>query len=208
MGRIGALLSSCLFLACGSVNDGRPIDGPPGPDADLSGDATVSTKAAVTGQTVGMVIGDVELISTLPNGTVLATGKTDASGNATIKVYPGGMVTAVYRHISPDMGADMYTFVGVEPGDKLDFGQKVLSAGAATTIGTQTYTWPASPNGAVSVYRVQTSCNSTAVSAPTTTSPAMAEFSTCNKNPMRVMYTATTPTASCCASTGAGRTSA
>ena len=208
MRRIGTVLTSCLFLACGSSKDDQPIDADPGPDADVdanvdpSGDATVSTKAGVTGQPVGMAIADVELISTLPNGDMLATGKTDASGNATIKVYPGGTVTAVYRHTGTDMGADLFTFVGVEPGDKLDFGQKLLFNGTGTNIGSQTYTWPTSPNGAVAGYRVLTACSTNLVLAPNTTSPPLAEFSLCNKTPMRIVYAATTPSPATLANCG------
>jgi hypothetical protein len=194
MERACAFLASCLLLACGSVKDGKSrVDADPGPDADLSADATVSTKAAVTGQTASAVVADVDLISTLPNGDVLATGKTDASGNATIKVYPGGAVTAVYRHTGTSLGADLFTIVGVKPGENLEFGQKTLPfVGTSTAIGSQTYSWPASPNGAVTLYRVQTSCTSTSVAAPTT-SVALPESSSCNKGAMRILYTATTP---------------
>jgi len=198
-------------MACGAVNDSgdkpTPIDAAlspddaalpiddaaPGPDADLSGNATVHTKAAVAGQVLNAAIADVDVISNLPNGNVLATGKTDAAGSATIKVYPGGAVTALYHHSGTNTGADLFTFVGVAPGDTLEFGQKVIPfTGTNTNLGSQTYTWPASPNAGVTNYRVQTSCTSTSVAAPGTSSLALAEFAACNRNPMRILYTTTT----------------
>lgn len=214
---VSALLVSCLFLACGAVNDSsnKTIDAAPGvdtpsvpdaslgPDADLSGEATVTTKAAVTGQTLNTPIADVNLISLLPNGAPHATGKTDATGSATIKVYPGGTVTAVYRHTGTDMGADLFTFVGVKPGDNLEFGQRSLPPiGTSMNLGSQTYSWPASLNAAVTTYRVQTSCSSTTVAVPGLSSSALPELSSCNKTPMRILYTAITGSPSTLAGCG------
>jgi hypothetical protein len=188
MGSVGSCLRFALVLlaACGSVK-GSDTDAP-GPDADLGGDATVVTEAALFGGTVGAPVGDIDIISTLPNNTVLAMAKTGPSGSATIRVYPGGMVTAVYRH-TIDMGADLITWVGVKPGDTLTFGSRLFSTSGqmSTSIGSTTYSWPAQPNA--TAYNIATSCVQTGVGAPTT-SLVSTEYSTCHKEPMDVLFAA------------------
>jgi hypothetical protein len=203
MGRTGIRISflASLLVAgagCGSVKDsGGPIDagGDAGPDADESGEATVTTKGFVVGQTVGAVVGDIDLISMLPNNMVLATAKTSAGGTATIKVYPGGTVTAVYKRMAPDLGADLVTFVGVKPGDTLEFGNRNIAfSGTSAVIGAQNYSWPTAPAPGVTTYRIATSCTQPGVAAPTL-SVAGDERNNCNKTPMDVLYTAVTNTA-------------
>ncbi|HLL24961.1 MAG TPA: hypothetical protein VK427_22660 [Kofleriaceae bacterium] len=195
MGRFGLSIAFLLFAACGSVKDSGTVDaGPTGPDADTSGNATVTTKGFVDGQTVGAVVADVDIISMLPNNTVLATAKTDAAGMATIKVFPGGSVVAIYKRIAPDPAADVVVIGGVQPGDALQFGRPQISSSAAgTNLGTQSYSWPAAPTAAVNSYRVQTSCAFVGVAAPTLSTSA-AQTSTCHKNPMDILYVAFTNT--------------
>lgn len=194
MGRIGiAIPLAFLVLGCGSVKDSggaidATIDTPPGIDADESGTATVSTKAAVPGQTVGAVVADVDIISMLPNNTLLEMKKTDGTGNATIKVYPGGTVTAIYRHTGGDMGADLITWVGVKPGDTLEFGNRQIGVTSSTNIGTQSYSYPSV--GAGHRYIVRTNCSASSANDPTL-SVSVSEFSSCNKTTMDALYTAT-----------------
>jgi hypothetical protein len=198
MGRIGIAISlSFALFGCGSVKDsGGAIDGSidtaPGVDADLSGNATVVTEAALFGGTIGANVGNIDIISMLPNNTVLEMKQTDAGGNATIKVYPGGTVTAVYKH-TVDMGADLITFAGVKPGDTLTFGSRNFSTSgqANTNIGTQSYSWPAF--GGATFYDVFTSCSSGFVQAPAL-STAVTESSLCHKEPMDVIFMAETNT--------------
>ena len=183
-------LASLLLAGCGSVKDsGAPVDAPVDVstvDADTSGDATIVTEAALVGGTVGVNVGNIDIISMLPNNTVLAMTKTDAGGNATIKVFPGGTVTAVYKH-TVDMGADLITYVGVKPGDTLTFGSRNFSTAGQTNtnIGSQTYSWPAQA-GSTS-YNVFTSCTGIGVGGAST-SVVGTEFSLCHKEPMDVLY--------------------
>jgi hypothetical protein len=196
MGRTGIRISflASLLVAgagCGSVKDSGAVDasnGEAGIDADESGNVTVSTKAFVQGQTVGAAVADVDLVSTLPNGTILATAKTDAAGAGTIKVVPGGAVTAVYKRLAPSLASELVTIVGVKPGETLDFGNRQIGV-ASTAIGAQSYSWPTAPNGAVQTYRAMSACNSNTVAAPTT-STSFSEFSDCNKSTMDVVYAA------------------
>jgi hypothetical protein len=176
-----------LVAGCGQVAGERADAGfDAGPDADLGGDATVVTEAALFGSAIGAKVGSIDIISTLPNNTVLATTRTDASGGATIRVYPGGTVTAVYRH-TVDMGADLITWVGVKPGDRLTFGSRQFSTSGqvSMTLGAMSYSWPAQAN--VTAYNVFTSCASSGVSAPTT-SLAANEASLCHREPMDVIF--------------------
>jgi hypothetical protein len=173
-----------LLAGCGSVK-GSDIDAP-GPDSDLGGDATVVTEAALFGGTIGAPVGDVDIVSMMPDNTVLAMAKTGASGNATLRVYPGGTVTAVYRH-TVDMGADLITWVGVKPGDTLKFGSRQFSTSGqpSTSLGTMTYSWPAQPNA--TQYNVATSCIFSGIGGAST-SLVGTEFSSCHREPMDVLF--------------------
>ena len=181
-----ALLAS--VAACGKVQPSTTDGGNTGPDADTSGDATVTTEAAVFGAAIGAKVGNIDIVSTLPNGKVLAAGKTDGTGNGTIKVFPGGAVTAIYKHAN-DMGAELITWTGVAPGDHLTFGSKQPYSGgvASTNLGSQNYTFPTLAGA--NVYVVYTSCG--ANSAPAAgTSVTISEFNTCHIEPMDALYIA------------------
>jgi hypothetical protein len=192
MGRIGTrLFFVSLFLTgCGSVKDsGGPVDAAVDVvtvDADTSGNATVVTEAALFGGTIGANVGDIDIISMLPNNTVLEMKKTDSGGNTTIKVFPGGTVTAVYKH-TIDMGADLVTWVGVKPGDTLTFGSRNFSTQGQTNnnLGTQNYTWVA--QAGVTQYIIASSSNAAGFGAAAT-SGGMAEFSINHRDPMDVLF--------------------
>lgn len=193
MGRSAFLIFfAAASSACGSVKDsGSGIDAPmidaPGPDADETGMAMVKTEAVLPGSTVGMAVGDVDIVSMYPNNTVLETKKTGADGTASIRVYPGGSVTAIYKHTA-DMGADLITFMDVKPNDNLVFGSRqIFFSGTNTNLGTQTYTWPTQAN--VTSYQVFTSCGGAGAGA-TTTSVAISEVSSCHKEPMDALFLA------------------
>lgn len=180
---------SGILAGCGKVSDTPGDDAADaGIDADLGGDATVVTEAALFGGTIGGKVGDIDIVSNLPNNMVLATAKTDASGSATIRVYPGGTVTAIYKH-TVDAGTDLITWAGVKPGDTLTFGNRQFSTNGQmnTTLGTQTYTWPALAG--VTSFQIFTSCGGTGV-ASTATSVATTEVSTCHREPMDVLFRA------------------
>jgi hypothetical protein len=178
--------ASTLLAGCGKVNDTPPpVDGST-IDADQSGNATIVTQAALFGGTIGAKVSDIDIVSMLPNNMVLATAKTDANGSATIKVYPGGSVTAIYKHVATiDPGADLITWAGVKPGDTLTFGSRVFSTAGqtSTTLGTQTYSWPAFTGA--SSYDVFTSCTGIGTAA---TSVVGSESSLCHREPMDVLY--------------------
>lgn len=181
-------LISALLTGCGKVaGNAGPVDA--GIDADLSGNATVVTQAALFGGTVGAKVGNIDIVSHLPNNMVLATAMTDASGSATIKVYPGGSVTAVYKH-TIDMGADLITWAGVKPGDTLIFGSRQFSTVGRTSqsLGSQNFTWPAL-TGATQ-FQVITSCGSFSVFSATATSLTASESNLCHQDPMDVVFRA------------------
>ena len=187
MGSVGSRLHYFLLVllaGCGSVK-GSDIDAP-GPDSDLGGDATVVTEAALFGGTIGAPVGDVDIVSMMPDNTVLAMAKTGASGNATVRVYPGGTVTAVYRH-TVDMGADLITWVGVKPGDTLKFGSRAFSTSgqSSTSIGSMTYSWPA--QAGATAYNIATSCTTSGVGGAST-SLVTSEYSLCHREPMDVLF--------------------
>jgi hypothetical protein len=192
MGRIANAIFVMSSLGLGGAAGCGAVEGPgtvdAGPDADLSGNARVTTQSTLAAP-IGMVVGGIDLVSSLPDGTVLATGKTDAGGAAEIRVVPGGMVTAIYRR-TVDMGAELITWAGVKPGDNLTFGSRNFSfAGAPDAgIGAMNYSWPALA-GATG-YSVRTSCGGSFVAAPTVTT-AVAEGMNCHREPMDVFFAAT-----------------
>ncbi|MDQ3369312.1 MAG: hypothetical protein M3680_28125 [Myxococcota bacterium] len=148
------------LVGCGSVKDSGFTDaatGDAGLDADESGEATVVTQAVLFGGTVGEAVGDIDVVSMSASNTLIEAKKTDASGNVTIKVVPGGSVTAIYKH-TIDMGADLITWVGVKPGDTLNFSSRSAQAPQGTpntSLGSQTFSWPT--QGGVTQYIVSTS---------------------------------------------------
>jgi hypothetical protein len=195
---MGGTVLRGLFVAtwlagCGSVSGTKPIDGGStmdAVDADLAGNATVVTAAALFGGTIGAKVGNIDIVSNMPDNTALATAKTDAGGSATIKVYPGGSVTAIYKH-TVDLGSDLITWVGVKPGDTLTFGSRKFSTVGQTDIslGSATFSWPGLAGA--SQYKIWTMCNTNALSgAPGTTSLTASEFPSCHQEPMTVLYTA------------------
>jgi hypothetical protein len=183
-GALRFLFTATLLAGCGKVGDTTPADA--GPDADLSGDANVVTQSALFGTAFGAKIASIDLVSMLPNNQVLATGQTDANGAATIKVYPGGSVTAIYKH-TVDLGADLITFAGVKPGDTLTFGNRQPSTSGQTSnvLGTVNYSWPAL--GGTSFFEVFSSCTGTSVGSAATTF-AGPESSLCHKEPMDALF--------------------
>ena len=113
----GIALVTFAALGCGAVpNMGLPDakDRDSGPDADASGTANVVTNTHTLGfGKVGAAQPNVPVISNLANGDVFDMQMTDSTGKATIKVYPGGSVTAIYAHLAPDTATDFGTFFGV-----------------------------------------------------------------------------------------------
>lgn len=183
MYRLSLAFCSLLGAACGSVKetpDASTID------ADQSGTATVKTEAALFGTTGS--IANIDVVSMLPNNTVLETTKTGADGLGSIKVYPGGSVTAVYRRPG-DTGAEMITYLGVKPNDTLTFGNRTPAfVGTNTNLGNQTYEWTVQAPGASS-HCAATSCNASCSAAPAA-NVAFAELTSCTRTPMDVLYVA------------------
>jgi hypothetical protein len=192
---LSSLGVSLVLAGCGKVSQNKPDAGNTDDagnttiDASPLGEATVVTEAALIGGMVGAKVGSIDIVSNLPDNSMQAAAKTDASGSATIKVFAGGSVTAIYHHTA-DLGADLITWVGVKPGDTLTFGSRNFapSSQADPGMGSQIYAWPALGNAAH--YKVWTLCNpSLSVDAPTTSFSAT-EGSLCHHDPMTVVYAA------------------
>lgn len=173
-----------------SIDAGVPDASPPDAaiDADPGGVATVVTQTALAGGTIGARAGDIEIVSNLPDLSVLADTRTDANGDGTIRVSPGGSVTAIYQH-NADGGADLITWLGVKPGDTLTFGnQQPVFSGPGVLLGEQTYTWPPVPGA--DTYIINTSCGGVSV-PPNITAISISEVNSCHHEPMDVLFRAT-----------------
>jgi hypothetical protein len=184
-----SLILFFVTAACGTVKGDRPIDAP-NPidanlnDADLTGTATVITQTHAPGSgAVGALQGMVDVVSLLPNGMVKDQIKTDATGHGTIKVFPGGSVTAIYRH-TLDAGADLATIMGVKPNDVLTFGKNFAPGGTATSLGSETITWPAVAN--TGEFEIFWPCGATFPSGAAT-SVVIGEQDICNRSPMGLL---------------------
>ncbi len=177
------------LTACGAVaNHGLPDasgrDG--GPDAVVTGTANVVTNTAVPGfGAVGAAQPMVPVVSLTPDGMLFDKQISDATGHATVKVFPGGSVTAIYQHMLPDMGTDFSSFVGVKPDDTLTFGN-VFTPPAGAAVGMMTMTWTAFAGA--SFYVVITPC----VTSPNTAglSFQFTETKDCHKDPMGITVVA------------------
>ncbi len=178
--------------ACGEVKgvklDAKPLDASvDAVDADLTGMATVVTQTHFPGGTaVGTLVGNIDYVSLLPNGMVHDMGKTDTSGHASVKVYPGGSVTVIYRHTA-DVGADLVTYMGVKPNDSLTFGQFWMLPYSTTSLGTMTISWPAYTGAAgLNYYYACGPCG--CIYAPSTaTSITLNELAYCDHEPMNFL---------------------
>jgi hypothetical protein len=195
---LSSLGVSLVLAGCGKVSQNKPDAGNTDDagnttiDASPLGEATVVTEAALIGGMVGAKVGSIDIVSNLPDNSMQAAAKTDASGSATIKVFAGGSVTAIYHHTA-DLGADLITWVGVKPGDVLTFGSRNFapSTQADPSLGSQTYAWPGLAGA--SQYKVFTACNNktSALNAPAgALSVAGQEFGSCHRDPMTVLFTA------------------
>ncbi len=145
-------------------------------DADLTGTANVVTLAHLdhqgAGPLTGQPAGNIDVVSLRPDGSVAGTIKTNGAGQASIPVYPGGTVTAIYPR-GDGAGAELVTFADVKPGDTLTFGREVQNQ-ASTEVGQITVTLP-SLMGA-SYYYVLNDCNYSYVSPNTTGGGATARL--------------------------------
>jgi hypothetical protein len=184
-------LACVLVLGCGSVvapgqHDGG-IDGPDADltDADLTGNLTVTTQTYFAGGgAIGAAQGMVDIVSLRPNETVADMLQTDASGHATVKAYPGGSVTAIYRHTA-DAGADLVTYMGVKPNDSLTFG-KFWNSNDNTSLGSMTLSWPA--YSGVSYYAIVTPCGY--FTSTVQSYSGFTEYNYCHHTPMGVITAA------------------
>lgn len=159
--RLGMSLGLTLGLglvACGDsptipdAGGGLPIDSAgPGVDAPAQVDAstagvTVTVTAYTWDNTAQLVPGADVLVHAAGGASVTSRTTTDAAGQATVTVPPGGTVTVVD-------GNELTTFHAVEDGDQ-------LVAGIATSFGTSAggiVTIPAGPAGTTN-YRVVGPC--------------------------------------------------
>ncbi len=186
--KLTTLCSLALAWGCGSVKTGDLPDGGGGggggADASMLGTATVTTKTHTPGfGAAGATQANVPVISLLPNGEMADMKLSDANGNATVNVYPGGSVTAVYAHKAPDQGTDFATYFGVKPSDELTFGQAFVDS---TVVGTMTLSWTAVVGA--SYYLVGYPCGNDVFVG--TNSIVITETASCHQSSMELQVTA------------------
>jgi hypothetical protein len=131
----------------------------------------------------------IDVISLRPNSSVADMVQTDSTGHAMIHIYPGGSVTAVFRHTSTtDMGADLATVTGVQPNDTLTLEPQrlLVPPTSGAVVGSMTASWPAV--GGASYYYLFTPCNQWYAGA--STALTFTEWAGCHKNPMTLGYIA------------------
>ena len=181
-----------LAAGCGSVKGMATPDAAKSADAntvdaDESGMLSVVTQTRGPGGAgVGSAQGMVDVVSLAGDGTLEDMVQTDATGHAMVKAYPGGTVTAIYRHTT-DMGADLATFMGVKPGDNLTFGS-YWTSNDNTNLGTMNLSWPAFPGA--TFYEVSTPCIFEQGFPSTTTGNPFSEQTSCHHDPMGVVTAA------------------
>lgn len=187
---MGIAVTSFAVSACGSVSLAKPDAGKSDAavdadliDADLTGVAQVVTHSHIPGGGAGTAIAtNITVVSVRPNGTVADMVTTDATGMSMIHVYPGGSVTAIYPHTAPDMGNDFATFMGVKPGDTLNFG-RAYGPVQATSLGTEAISWPSDP-AVTNGYCFFTPCGEFCEGQTTTGS--ISNTTGCDREPMQV----------------------
>ncbi len=111
-----------------------------------------------------------------PDGSLGDTATTDGNGEASVDILPGSSVTAFYDRAP---GGSLFTFVGVQPGDTLTFGERYSIGGAQTQTAVVTVTWPA--QAGTSYYYVAGPCGTFYVG--NVTSYADTIYDTCGAGP-------------------------
>ena len=185
LSRLFALgLAGCGAVSAPASPDAAPVDAPV--DVLMPGALNVVTQTRFTnGQPPFTPQGNVIVVGVRPDGTMSDMQMTDATaGTATLTVYPGDSVTAIYPHMG-DAGADLTTFYDVKPGDTLTFGLRFSPSGTNTTVGDMTISWPAVSNA---FYDAYTACSSYGFG--TATSGSITEYSLCHHDPMDVVMLA------------------
>jgi hypothetical protein len=183
------LLTVLFAAACGEVKgaqlDAKPADAShDAVDADLTGMATIITQSHFSGAAaVSATVGNIDVVSALPNGMVHDMGKTDTSGHMSLKVYPGGTVTAIYRH-TVDAGADLVSYLGAQPNDTLTFG-KYWAAPYANSPGAMTLSWTA--YSGANQYNVNIPCGTYGFPNTTLSYASFNEYPQCDHEPMGVV---------------------
>jgi hypothetical protein len=161
-----AVLVVALFAACGDdgvrhTPDATVHDGPVIDDAPID---SAGMPVAITTMVGGQAAGGIHVYFQNADSSVVLATVTDASGNASAVMQPGGYVTAITSYSPPAVGLTgelLSTFVGVKPGDHL-----VLAMPGSDIPINFTVTVPTDQNANVAFYDVDTPCGSTQITSP------------------------------------------
>lgn len=154
-----AVLVVALFAACGDdgvrhTPDATVHDGPVIDDAPID---AAETPVAITTTVGGQAAGGIHVYFQNADSSVVLATVTDASGNASAVMQPGGYVTAITPYNPPAFASSsdqLSTFVGVKPGDHL-----VLAMPGSDLPISFTMTVPADQNPSASLYDVYSACS-------------------------------------------------
>jgi hypothetical protein len=166
--QLGALALALVVAACGRTkapggddDDDTADAGDLGPDADVTGSASVTVTA--TGS--GLPLDGVPVHFYGPDGAVLAETETDEDGLASAVIVPGSAVVALVPSIPLGAsGIDARAVVGIAPGDEILLGGQRFPIGDVTP-----FTVHLPGNKAASSYVVQTPCGYFANAEPSVT---------------------------------------
>jgi hypothetical protein len=153
-----------ICAACGSVKDvGHLPDAPPAPDAGIDAATHGTVHVTVLDPSgSGVPAAGMRVVFLDPDGSLVKTATTDASGKAEADVRAGASVTSVA--FAPQTTAyQIETVFAVQPGDDLILGSKDT---VTTTIGTFTVTYPAYTVATPASYTVGGPCGFVTVPAP------------------------------------------
>jgi hypothetical protein len=155
-----------VLVACGDdgvrhTPDATPHDGPATPDSAVD---AAPTPVSITTTVGGQAAGGIHVYFQNADSSVVLATVTDASGNASAVMQPGGYVTAISPYTPPSVAnsnEQLSTFVGVKPGDHL-----VLALPGTNNVTMVDVTAPVDQNASASLYDVYTPCGSTELSNP------------------------------------------
>ena len=176
--------SLIVLAACGGAADapdaGPSVDASPPIDSGPPGPITVTALSRCCDGLPGVPVAGVSVIV---DDDVVTT---DANGMATIVVEPGASVTAVYPQVGTER-PDVVTWIGVEPGDSLVFGESFTNLPAPTE--SATVTW--SPPPGVSSYELHDGCTESNLNGSTTQATIEKYGTTCADPTTDVLLVAT-----------------
>ena len=171
-------------VACGEVQK-TPADGMTGSDGPPNARGTVRAMVLdPSGSGAGAV--GIPVVFVDPDGTVVKTANTDASGRVEADVLPGASVTTVFAASTTIFAVS--TTLAIKPGDNLVLGTRNPDA---TSAGNLTVSWPSLPGSSMPAsFAVFGPCGPAGTVIGSARSKQLTVQASCRHSPLEILVAA------------------